>query len=215
MKANQSSQAKRASQMEHPKVSNAEMLKRVVRFSDYTKENAVPLMFIDSLLPGHHRLNYAVIGDTASENADFTPILTQPHKFQIGMFKAMPNGNGPAYHTHDYVELFLPLEGRWRFYWGNDPEGEPEGEVILERWDLISFPPGLWRGFENISNQPAWCFAVLEPHEVFQGKDPIWAPSVLREAKKLGFEADEHGQMIKPANYDELNAQLLDEMYSR
>ena len=81
--------------MQHPKVSPEEMLARVVRFSDYTKEKAVPLMFIDSFLPGHHRLNYAVVGDTASENPDYEVILSQPHKFQIGMFKAMPNGMAP------------------------------------------------------------------------------------------------------------------------
>lgn len=200
--------------MNHPTVSVEEMLQRVVRFGDYTKNNAVPLMFIDSLLPGHHRLNYAVIGDTASENPDFTPILTQPHKFQIGMFKAMPNGNGPAYHTHDYIEIFLPLEGKWRFYWGNDPEGEPEGEVILGKWDLISFPPGLYRGFENIDDQPAWCFAVLEQHKVFEGKDPYWSPKVIRAAAEMGFQSDEKGKMIKPANFAELNAEMLEKMYN-
>lgn len=200
--------------MNHPKVTPEEMLQRIVRFSDYTKENAVPLMFIDSLLPGHHRLNYAVIGDTASENPDFRPILTQPHKFQIGMFKAMPNGNGPAYHTHDYIEIFLPLEGKWRFYWGNDPEGEPEGEVILGQWDLISFPPGLYRGFENIDDQPAWCFAVLEQHEVFAGKDPYWSPKVIRAAREMGFQSDDNGKMVKPANFVQLNAEMLEKMYN-
>lgn len=199
--------------MQHPKVSKEEMLNRVVRFSDYTQDNAVPLMFIDSFLPGHHRLNYAVIGDTASENPDFKPILTQPHKFQIGMFKAMPN-SGPAYHTHDYVELFLPLEGKWRFYWGNDPDADPEGEVIIEKWDLISFPAGLWRGFENIDTEPAWCFAVLEEHTVFEGKDPYWAPSVIKQAQDLGIQADENGKMIKPTNFDELNAAMLEKMYN-
>lgn len=200
--------------MNHPKVTPEEMMQRIVRFSDYTKENAVPLMFIDSLLPGHHRLNYAVIGDTASENPDFRPILTQPHKFQIGMFKAMPNGNGPAYHTHDYIEIFLPLEGKWRFYWGNDPEGEPEGEVILGQWDLISFPPGLYRGFENIDDQPAWCFAVLEQHEVFAGKDPYWSPKVIRAAREMGFQSDDNGKMVKPANFAQLNAEMLEKMYN-
>lgn len=200
--------------MNHPKVTPEEMLQRVVRFSDYTKENAVPLMFIDSLLPGHHRLNYAVIGDTASENPDFKPILSQPHKFQIGMFKAMPNGNGPAYHTHDYIEIFLPLEGKWRFYWGNDPDGEPEGEVILGQWDLISFPPGLYRGFENIDDQPAWCFAVLEQHQVFAGKDPYWSPKVIRAAREMGFQSDDNGKMVKPANFAQLNAEMLEKMYN-
>ena len=200
--------------MNHPPVSSEEMLQRVVRFGDYTKENAVPLMFIDSLLPGHNRLNYAVIGDTASENPDFKPILNQPHKFQIGMFKAMPNGNGPAYHTHDYIEIFLPLEGKWRFYWGNDPEGAPEGEVILEKWDLISFPPGLYRGLENIDDKPAWCFAVLEAHDVFTGKDPHWSPRVIRAAQEMGFQSDENGKMIKPDNFAQLNAEMLEKMYN-
>lgn len=191
-----------------------EMLSRVVRFSDYTPEVAVPLMFIDSFLPGHHRLNFAVIGDTASENPDYEVLLKQPHRFQIGMFKAMPNGNGPAFHTHDYVELFLPLKGVWRFYWGNDPENEPDGEVFLEKWDLISFPPKVWRGFENISEQPAWCFAVQETHDVFKNKDPRWAPAVIRAAKEYGFEADEVGRMIKPPNYDSLNAEMLERMFN-
>lgn len=200
--------------MNHPKVSKEEMLSRVVRFSDYTREKAIPLMFIDSMLPGHHRLNYAVIGDTAAENPDYEVLMSQPHKFQIGMFKAMPNGNGPAYHTHDYIEAFLPLEGEWRFYWGNDPEGEPEGEVFLGARDFISFPPGLWRGFENIGSEAAWCFAVQEPHEVFEGKDPYWSPKVIKKAAENGFSSDADGRMIKPDNFDELNEKMLDEMFN-
>lgn len=196
------------------KITKEEMLSRVVRFGDYTVDKAVPLMFIDSVLPGHHRLNYAVLGDTASENPDYEVMMKQPHKFQIGMFKAMPNGNGVGFHTHDYVEIFFPLEGKWRFYWGNDAESEPEGEVILEKWDLISFPPKLWRGFENIDDKPAWCFAVLEQHEVFEGKDPYWSPKVIRKAAEHGFKSDENGRMIKPANYETLNAEMLKKMYN-
>ena len=201
--------------MNHPKVSKDEMLKRVVHFKrDMNKETAVPLMFIDSLLPGHHRMNFPVVGDIASENPDFKPILTQPHKFQMGFFKAMGNGNGPAYHTHDYIECFLPLEGKWRFWFGNHPDKEPEDYVDLEKWDLISFPPGLWRRFENISPDPAWCFAVLESHEVFEGKDPYWSPMVIRKAREMGFEADDDGRMTKPDNFEQLNAEMLEKMFN-
>ena len=73
--------------------------------------------------------DYALIGDTASENPEFEPAISVPHKFQIGMGFAAP-GNGPAFHTHDYVEMFLILKGKWRFYWGNDPD-QVEGEVTL------------------------------------------------------------------------------------
>jgi len=180
--------------MEHPKISNEEMLSRVARFEDI-KDKGVALMFIDSILPSHQRLNFSIIGDTASENPTYEPAITQPHKFQIGMCMALP-GCGPAYHTHDYV------------YWGNDPDGEPDGEVNLGVWDMISFPPGLWRGFENIGDEPAWFFAVLDPHTVFEGKDPYWAESVVKEAEAYGFYADESGKMIKPDNYDELEKEM-------
>ncbi|NWF71045.1 MAG: cupin domain-containing protein [Chloroflexi bacterium] len=194
--------------MEHPKYTAEGMAKRVVRF-DELKHQGIPLMFIDSILPQHWRMNYAVIGDTASENPDFAAkrAITDPHKFQIGMGFAPP-GCGPAWHTHDYVEMFFILEGQWRFVWGynEDPE-KPDGEFILNKWDMISLPAGVWRRFEVCGAGIGWFFAVLEAHEVFTGKDPYWPPSVIQQAEAMGFRADEAGQMVKPANYDQLNQQ--------
>jgi quercetin dioxygenase-like cupin family protein len=192
--------------MPQPTISTDEMQARIVRFPE-VRERGIPLMFIDSILPRHHRMNFAIVGDTASENPEFQPILAQPHKFQIGMVNAPP-GCGPAYHTHDYIELFFVLTGRWRYYWGNDPAGVPEGEAFLDPWDMISLPAGLYRGFENVSAEPAWLLAVLEPHEVFAGKDPYWAPAVPQQAAQFGFHSDERGQMVKPDNYDELRRQF-------
>src|SRR5690242_6314640 len=126
----------------HPRITSEQMQREyIVRF-DQLKNQGIPLMFIDSILPGHQRMNYSVIGDTASENPEYAPAITTPHKFQIGMGYAA-TGNGPAYHTHDYVEMFLILEGSWRFYWGNDPDPDKfEGDVILGKWDMITLPPG-------------------------------------------------------------------------
>lgn len=198
--------------MPHPKVTNEEMMQRIVRFKELTRpENAVPLMFIDSVLPGHRRMNWAVIGDTASENPDFKPAITAPHRFQIGVFMCPPN-SGPAWHTHDYIELFMPLGGRWRFHWGSDPDGTEDGHADLEPFDMISLPPGTWRAFENISDKAAFCFAVLESHEVFAGKDPYWGTEVIRQAAALGFAADDKGQMIKPSNYEEIERQITAEL---
>lgn len=184
-------------------VSNEEMLARIVRF-ETLQERGIPLMFIDSILPDHQRLNYALIGDTASENPEFEPILTQPHRFQIGMVKAPP-GNGPAFHTHDYIEVFIPLTGRWRCYWGNDPD-TVEAEAFLDPWDVISLPPRLWRSFENVSDEDAWLIAVLEEHALFTSKDPHWAPQVIAQAAEYVFKTDERGRMIKPENYERLAA---------
>lgn len=191
------------------------MAGRIARFAD-VRRRGIPLMFIDSVLPGHQRMNYALIGDTASENPEFDPIVAAPHGFQIGMVKARP-GNGPAYHTHRYVESFLVLSGRWRFYWGSDPDpARSDGEAILDRWDYVTLPPDLYRGFEVVDaadeTGEAWLFAVLEAHRVFADKDPIWSPQVVAQAAAHGFRADETGKMVPPADYAEVRQRLLTEL---
>ena len=192
----------------HPRITSEQMRRDyIVRF-DELKHRGIPMMFIDSVLPGHQRMNYAVIGDTASENPEYAPAITAPHTFQIGMGFAAPS-NGPAYHTHDYVEMFLILKGKWRFYWGNDPDPvNVEGEAILRKWDMITLPPGLYRGFEVAGKKVGWFFAVLEPHPVFLSKDPIWSPRVEAMARDHGFHADSSGKMVKPDNYAALRDAL-------
>ncbi len=189
--------------MEHPKQTAESMSKRVMRFNDL-KDKGIPIMFIDSMLPNHYRMNYAVIGDTASENPDFEiqRAITAPHNYQIGMGWAPPHC-GPAWHTHDYIESFFILKGPWRFYWGNsDDPDQSEGYFDLGEWDMISLPPGMYRRFEYIGEQVGWFFAVLESHQVFEGKDPYWAPKVEQAAVENGYQANEKGKMIHPPDYE-------------
>jgi len=191
------------------------MAGRIARWTDIQR-NGVPVMFIDSVLPGHYRMNYSVIGDTASENPDYVPAITTPHKFQIGMFEAPP-GNGPGWHTHVYVEMFMPLTGTWKFTYGEDAD-DPEGNVtsvLLEPWDMISFPPGLYRRFENASEDNAVGFAVLDPHEVFEGKDPIWPQWMVDKAAAAGLAADDKGRMVKPDDFAGLEADITAKIYRR
>lgn len=202
--------------MDRPHISKEEMLSRVVRFDDLTKQgDGLPLMFIDSMLPGHHRMNYVIVGDSASENPDYEPMLTQPHKYSMGMMMTPP-GCGPAYHTHEYVELFIILHGQWRFYWGNESDpAKIDGEVTIGPWDVISFPPWLWRGFENAGDDTAWCINLLEEHDPFSIKDPHWSPQVIKRCEEAGFTADEQGKMIKPANFDEINRRMQADLSQR
>lgn len=189
---------------------------RISRFQEMLEQPS-PMMFIDSPLPHHQRLNYAVIGDTASENPSFTPMIALPHRFQIGMVKAEP-GNGPAYHTHDYVECFMPLtEHKWRFYWG-EHEDRVDGETVLEKWDFISLPPKLWRGFEVLPSEEgtAWMSAVLDPHDVYTFKDPYWSPYVTRAASEMGYEADSTGKMVRiPDDHEQRQQEVLERIGSQ
>ena len=200
--------------MKHPKQTAESMAARVMRF-DELKRKGVPIMFIDSMLPGHHRMNYAVIGDTASENPDYTVqrAITAPHQYQIGMAWAPP-GCGPAWHTHDYVESFFILQGPWTFYWGNeDDPAKVEGEFVLDEWDMISLPPGMYRSFEYTGDRIGWFFAVLESHQVYEGKDPYWSPQIEEQAKANGYEADARGKMAHPPDYEAQKAEQSDYLH--
>ena len=201
---------------DHPKQTAESMAQGVMRF-DELKHKGIPLMFIDSVLPKHQRMNYAVIGDTASENPDFEiqRAIQQPHNFQIGMGWAPP-GSGPAWHTHDYIEMFMPLQGAWRFYWSNDAQeddqSEGEGSFLIDTWDAISLPAGVWRRFENATDDIAWFFAVLESHKVYEGKDPYWSPVVESLAEEAGFHASDKGKMVHPENYEDLKQQQYEKL---
>jgi quercetin dioxygenase-like cupin family protein len=186
---------------------------RIARWTEIRRKG-IPVMFIDSVLDGHYRMNYSVVGDTASENPDFEVAIDAPHKFQIGMFEAPP-GNGPGWHTHTYVELFMPLTGKWRFIYGEDPDDPDENvtAVVLEPWDIISFPPQLYRRFENASDENAVGFAVLDPHDVFTAKDPIWPEWMVSRAAAAGLAADASGRMIKPDNFAKLEVETAAKIY--
>jgi quercetin dioxygenase-like cupin family protein len=186
---------------------------RIARWAEIRRKG-IPVMFIDSVLEGHYRMNYSVVGDTASENPDYEVAIEAPHKFQIGMFEAPP-GNGPGWHTHTYVELFMPLTGTWRFVYGEDPDDPHDNvtEVLLEPWDVISFPPHLYRRFENASQENAVGFAVLDPHDVFAEKDPIWPEWMVARAAEAGLAADASGRMVKPANFADLEAETTAKIY--
>ena len=61
-----------------------------------------------------------------------------------------PPGTGPTLHAHRRTfETFTVLKGRFRVYWNDD--GSEEIELGL--YDTISVPPGVCRGFTNISGE--------------------------------------------------------------
>lgn len=187
---------------------------RVVHFSEMVERGSA-LTFIDSALPGHRRLNIALVGDTAAEDPRLRALIPGPHTFQLGMFLCLP-GEGPAWHLHEYVEAFIPLSGRWRFHYATSEDhlDKPDGEEELAPWDVISLPAGVWRSFENTSNEPAWCLGVLDSHAQFTSKDPQWPIHVVDQAAHLGLTSDAQGKLVttpKSAGLaEELRRTLLD-----
>ena len=148
-------------------LSRAEMLKRVARFKDLKGfDGGLP----DSYMPDSLRILYNVIGfqpPPGEQGALTSPVGAKAARmssikisegFNLGYCEALP-GKGPMMHNHDTNETFICMTGSWRASW-EDQHGGVES-VDLEPLDVISFPPGMLRRFENVSAGPADQYSVL------------------------------------------------------
>ena len=138
-------------------LSRKQMLKRVARFSRLKgSDGGLP----DSPLPECERTLFAVIGfqppkkrgrattSPVGDDASAMPAIGVAEGFNLGYCKAKP-GKGPLMHNHDTNETFIPMTGTWRCSWENE-KGEVEF-VDLGPLDVVSFPPGVARRFENVT----------------------------------------------------------------
>lgn len=97
------------------------------------------------------------VGAQAAENA----AIRISEGFNLGFCEAKP-GKGPMMHNHDTNETFMPISGRWRCSW--EVDGQVEA-FELGPCDVISFPAGVQRRFENITfdepGQSHWLLFVI------------------------------------------------------
>lgn len=167
-------------------VSKDEMMKRVARFKDLRSSRTA---FVDSLIPGHEREIYNVIGRGVTEDASLNPAITEARDFNLTYVQAEP-GKGAALHAHTTVEVFVALSGEWGIYWGDNGENE----IILKQWDTISVPPGVMRGFRNVGKENAYLMAILGGTDAGRVS---WAQKVLEQAKQTGLKLDAHGDLVQ------------------
>jgi hypothetical protein len=79
-----------------------------------------------------------------------TPSVT-PSRYPRPKNQHLPpqSGSKAMMHNHDTNETFIPMTGTWRASWENE-SGEVE-YVDLGPLDVVSFPPGMIRRFENVT----------------------------------------------------------------
>ncbi len=147
--------------------SRQEMAKRVARFSKIKgSDGGLP----DSHHPDHMRILYNVIGfqpppheadglhSPVGANAARMAAIKISEGFNLGYCRALP-GKGPMMHNHDTNETFVCITGKWRASWE-----QPNGKIDyfdLDPLDVISFPPGCIRRFENVTKGPKNKYSTL------------------------------------------------------
>jgi mannose-6-phosphate isomerase-like protein (cupin superfamily) len=141
------------------RVTREEMRKRVALFKEIKGfDGGLP----DSRHPSAQRKLYNIIGfqPPARSDGGAAPIVSPvgddaaehahikiSEGFNLGFCETTP-GKGPMMHNHDTNETFMPMTGKWRCSW--EVDGKVEA-FDLEPFDVIAFPAGVQRRFENIT----------------------------------------------------------------
>lgn len=172
-------------------ISVSEMMKYVARFKELRGSEEA---YVDSRLPGSKRKKINIIGMGVVERMDapeLQPNIPLPaHGFNLGMIICEP-GNGAALHAHKTEEVFMPLVGNWAVVWMT---GDGEKEIILEPFDSISVPMGVYRGFRYVGPEAKGTLLTI-----IGGPDPgkvDWLPGVLEKAAAFGLARDASGQLV-------------------
>ena len=141
-----------------------EMKKRVFRWEGsepITRHDDFPReLKLDVVAENIHGVITSTDPDRREEESnlfDTAPIQSGVQNFAMSLLSCPPN-QGPCLHVHHFTyETFTVLEGEWRFNWNDDGEHS----VILKKWDTVSFPPGVQRRFENISDTRSYMQVIV------------------------------------------------------
>ena len=162
-------------------LSVAEMETYVARFATLRGSEEA---FVDSRLPGARRFKINLIGMGVVEReglADLRPNIPLPAKgFNLGMIQA-EHGNGASLHAHQTEEVFMPLVGPWAVVWRTD---EGEKELVLQPFDTIHVPVGVFRGFRYVGEGRGTLLTIIGGPDA--GKVE-WDPRVISQAAASGL----------------------------
>lgn len=159
--------------------SREDMLQRVARFA---QREADPGAFPDlKQQQGQRSVSYRLSPGAMGGPAP----ITQPHNFHLSI-STLSKGIRPTVHSHPYNEVFMPLNARFRIFWGEDLKNSLE----LEPFDVISVPAGVFRTFENLEDHPGYMMAIFDhggdphtgivvPSDVFEKFYKNWNPGMV------------------------------------
>ncbi len=165
-----------------------EMQARVARYDQLKPSKQA---FVDTRIEKYERDIYNVIGRGVTEDPELAPSITDARYFGITYVGAEP-GKGAALHAHETIEVFVPLTGRWAAYWGE----KGDKEIEIGPFDVISFPPGCYRGFRNIGDSHAMLMAIIGSKQTtHDGGRVAWAPEILRQSEDTGLKVNTSGDL--------------------
>lgn len=179
----------------------SEMEARTVRFSgnltDFHKrhedKSGIPGEVFDKFAPNH--VYPLLIPEKYTGRSEGAALTGLPGL--VVDLTVCPPHDGPVLHRHhDTTENFMCLTGKFKISWGENGEQH----LILNRYDFCSVPPGIFRTFENITDEPAWLLVLIQiPTEEQSDNVDLgqklaeeisaqYGEDMVEKIKKIGFE---------------------------
>lgn len=134
-------------------------------------QEAMDVFFARKLMP-------VILEDTKNPFGNAAPIFGASGTTMF--VSIMPPGQGPCLHSHNSTfETFMVLEGTIEYY-----IGEPVAHTVrLNKWDVLSCPPGWYRGFKNVGTTDAVQLTVITG--LVEARDDVSMPdSIAQEVDK-------------------------------
>jgi mannose-6-phosphate isomerase-like protein (cupin superfamily) len=135
-------------------MSREEMAARIAFFGEQTPDRN---LMITQSIPGLQRDIYSIIGPGVSENAKTQPAIVDSTGFNVAYVGAAP-GNASGLHSHEEVEVFIPISGTWSLFWN---EGDDREQVVIGPMDCVSVPGGVMRAFRNVGSDYGYLLVII------------------------------------------------------
>ena len=144
------------------------MMARIARYETRQYDWEV-LKFQADFDPRYRRAQMRYMGTGgAGKKSDMNTVPSEHFTFSTMVLP--PGGEGPPHIHVDVEEVFFMLRGSIRL---TIQDGEDEWETVLKERDLISVPPGVYRGLVNDGQEEAlMCVMLGNPKPVIPSSPP-------------------------------------------
>lgn len=171
---------------------NIDLSKRIARFKDLKpykqsimENTGIPAEAVEMVSA---KSVYPVMSPEGWEGRAAVAAVTGENGLTVTIAECPP-GNNPGLHSHsNTIENFFCLNGRFKISWGETGENS----TILNPLDFISVPAGVYRDFNNISDETARLLVMIQTPENDVRDEVVFHPDVGKNiAAKFGEETVE------------------------
>lgn len=152
-----------------------QMSARIFRFRErrvhmnYVEDTSIPQAAYDAVNPPFSLLLAHVAAGTPEASR---PAVAGASGLSVAIFELQPGQKVPLHVHFRSHEAYVCLKGRVRFRW-ND---HGEHEAILEPFDMIDFPLGLYRDFQCADDEAALILGIVTDEKDDYPGDIVVAP---------------------------------------